>query len=525
MTISKKPYSMNRRQVLKSAAALGAFSALGAFGALGSSAVFAQTGEPKRGGILRVGIGGAATTDPLDPALIANPATRLFTRQWGDSLIELDKNGIAVGRLAASFSPNADASVWTFVLREGVKFHDGSPLTGEDVAETFRRHLDKNTRSVVAPMMADFAEIKADGLNVVITLKAPNTDMPYMLTDYHLPIQPKGGRGNPNAMIGTGPYKVDVAEPGVRYVLSRNTADWNQNRGFYDGVQIYVMNDMTARTAALSAGQVHMINLVGPKIAARLDTAKNVELRRTPSRGHYAFAAMVDKPPFDNKDLRLALKYAMNREEIRDKILFGYGTIGNDVPINEAYPLYRNVLEQRRFDLAKAAEHYRASGHDGSPIVLNISQAVFPGAVDAGMLWQENCRKAGIPLQVKQVPDDGYWENVWGVQPFTTDNFNGRPVQDLQYSVFYGKGAPWNKTHFNNDEFNQLLVTARTETDLEARAGMYARMSQILWEEGGAFIPVFTDFLDASATNITGWQVISADELMGGYAPSLTWFA
>lgn len=522
MTTKKSNHQMmlQRRQLLSSAAALGI---AGMFGSWPRPAR-AQDGTPRRGGVLKIGIGGGSASDPFDPALIAAPATRLFTRQWGDTLIELNDEGLAVGRLAESFSPNEDGTVWTFVLRPNVTFHDGTSLTGEDVAETFRRHSDEATQSVVAPLMSEVADIEVDGLSVIVTLRGPNADLPYLLTDYHLPIQPGGGRDNPSAMIGTGPYKVDIAEPGSRYVLSRNTTDWNQERGFYDSVEIYVMNDTTARSAALSAGQVHMINLVAPKIAQNLAASNTLDVRRTPSRSHYAFEAMVNTPPFDNKDLRLALKYAMNREEMREKILFGFGSIGNDVPVNESYPLYRDVLEQRPFDLARAAEHYKASGHDGSPIILNVAEAVFPGAVDMAMLWQQTCQQAGIPLQVKRVPDDGYWESVANVEPFVADNYLGRPVQDLQYSVFYKTGGEWNMTRFSNPEFDELLVAARGETDTEKRAEHYTRMARILWEEGGVFIPVFTDFLDAYATGIAGWREISTDELMGGYAPSLTWF-
>jgi peptide/nickel transport system substrate-binding protein len=521
-TTSSQRFMLSRRQVLSSAAA---FGVAGMMGGAWATAGLAQDGQPKRGGVLRIGIGGGSASDPFDPALIAAPATRVFTRQWGDTLIELDDQGRAVGRLAESFSPNADGSVWTFVLRPGITFHDGSSLTGEDVAETYRRHADAATQSTVAPLMTEIVDIAADGLNVVITLKAGNADLPYLLTDYHLPIQPKGGRDNPSAMIGTGPYRVDIAEPGSRYVLSRFAEDWSQDRGFYDGVEIFVMNDMTARSAALAAGQVHMINLVAPKIAENLDANEALEVRRTPSRSHYAFEAMVNTAPFDNRDLRLALKYAMNREEMREKILFGFGTLGNDVPINESYPLYRPGLEQRPYDLAKAAEHYKASGHDGSPIVLHVAEAVFPGAGDMAMLWQQSCQKAGIPLEVRRVPDDGYWESVANVEPFVADNYLGRPVQDLQYSVFYKTGGEWNMTRFSNPEFDELLVKARSETDADKRAEYYARMAQILWEDGGVFIPVFTDFVDGYATTVAGWREISSDELMGGHAPSLTWFA
>ena len=102
----------------------------------------------------------------------------------------------------------------------------------------------------------------------------------------------------------------------------------------------------------------------------------------------------TDTAPFDNKDLRLALKYSINRQEMVDKILNGYGGLGNDTPINAAYPLF-TAIEQREYDAAKAAEHYKASGHDGSPIELIVADTAFPGAVDAAALFQQSAAGSG----------------------------------------------------------------------------------------------------------------------------------
>ena len=113
-----------------------------------------------------------------------------------------------------------------------------------------------------------------------------------------------------------------------------------------------------------------------------------------------------------------------------DKILQGFGGIGNDMPINAAYPLFDQTIPQREFDLDKAREHYEKSGHDGSPIVLRTADGAFPGAVDAAALFQASCQAAGIPLEIKREPNDGYWSEVWNKQPFCASYWGGRPVQD-----------------------------------------------------------------------------------------------
>ncbi len=166
-------------------------------------------------------------------------------------------------------------------------------------------------------------------------------------------------------MIGTGPYKVASFEPGVRATFERNADDWRTDRGYVDSVELIAMNDATARIAALSSGQVHFINRVDPKTVNLLKKAPTVEILNTSGRGHYVFIMHCNTAPFDNNDLRMALKYAMDRETLVQRILGGYGKVGNDFPINDTYALFPEGIEQRAYDPDKAAFHYKKSGHSG----------------------------------------------------------------------------------------------------------------------------------------------------------------
>lgn len=513
-------HGIHRRSFLSASVAFGAASLVG--GLMTTTAALADT--PKQGGTLIIGLGGGASTDTLDPGLAASSVPLAINYQWGDTLITVSPEGALVPRLAESFSSNADATEWTFVIRSGVTFHDGSPLTAEDVAATYRRHSDENAKSGALGIMQGLKEIAADGMTLVIKTNGGNADLPYLLSDYHLMIQPKGGVGAETAAIGTGPYKLVSSEPGVRYVFTKFESDWDTTRGHYDGVEILVINDATARNAAFQAGQVHMINRVDPKTAPLLAETEGLNIASVAGRGHYVFVMQTDVAPFDNKDLRLALKYAINRQDMVDKVLNGYGTVGNDIPINSAYPLFDGGPEQRAFDLAKAAEHYKASGHDGSPIELIVANAAFPGALDAAALWQASANEAGIPLQVTRVPDDGYWSDVWLVKPFVASYWDGRPVQDQMYSTAYLSTADWNDTHFKNAEFDALILEARAELDTEKRKAIYAKMAGILWEDGGVIVPMFNDFVDGYSGKVAGWIENPNHELMGGKASHLTWF-
>lgn len=523
---TKKPDSLivsggvNRRTFLGGTAALGL--AAGFSGTLIAGKARAE--EPKRGGHLKLGLKGGATTDSLDPATYSGSVLFTIGHLWGDTLVESDPTtGAALPSLAESWTPSPDASVWTFKLRSGVTFHDGSPLTIADVIATLKRHADEGSKSGALGLMRSIKTIEDKAGELVLTLTEGNADLPLILTDYHLIIQPGGGVSDPTSTIGTGPYKLTSYEAGLRSTFEKNTTDWRSDRGFVDSVEIIVMNDNTARVAALASGQVHFINNVDPKTVPMLKRAPKVEILKTAGKGFYSFLMHCDTAPFDNNDLRLALKYAIDRQAILDRILGGYGKIGNDYPVNENYALAPEGIEQRAYDPDKAAFHYKKSGHD-RPIPLRTSDAAFAGAVDAAVLFQESAAKAGIQIEVQREPEDGYWTNVWNVQPFCASYWGGRPTQDSRYSTSYLSTAEWNDTRFKREDFDKILLQARSELDETKRKELYRSMALTVRDEGGLILPVFNDYVNAASTSLKGFVHDIGNDLSNGYVASRVWF-
>ncbi len=516
-----KPLSLSRREFMAKAGALG-------LSAAAANLIWAEAGladTPKKGGHFVLGLKGGESTNTLDPALSASHVTAKALRAFGNTLTVVSADGGLEPSIAESWEASEDAKDWTFRIRKGVEFHNGKTLTPEDVQLTLARHSNEESQSGALGIMRGIEDIRVDGDNVVISLTTPNADLPYLMSDYHLIMQPGGGMDNPAEGISTGAYKVVADEPGIRYAFEKFANHWDDSVGHYDSHEILVLNDDTARSAALQAGQVHAINIVPPRTAKLFGRAPGVTINATSGRGHYIFVMHCDTAPFDNKDLRLALKYAINREELVDKVLRGYGSVGNDIPINEAYPLFDGTMEQRQFDLAKAAEHYKASGHDGSPIVLHVSDGAFAGAVDAAQLFQLSAQEAGIPLEIQREPADGYWSEVWNNKPFCASYWGGRPVQDQMWSVGYLSTADWNDTRFKNEEFDALLLKARAELDETKRKEIYGQMARIVWEEGGLINPMFNQFIDGYSDKVTGWAAHANGDLMDGYVASRTWFA
>ena len=508
---------LDRRSFLGRAGALG-FSAAAA-GTMLSSAVMAQ--GVVKGGTLKVAVEGGSSTDSLDPALVTNSTGTVVNRMWGEPLVELDAEGGLEMRLASEVEASADAMTWTFKIREGVTFSNGKALTADDVLATLERHAGEDSKSGALGVLGGIKNMRTDGNAFVVELDGPNADLPFLLSDYHLMIQPNGGKDDPSAAIGTGPYVLKSAEMGVRFVAEKNPNYWDPNLGHASTIELTVINDDTARVAALQSGQVHMCTRVPPKVASLVGRMPGVEVHSVPSAGHYVFIMHANTAPFDNKDLRLALKYAIDREEMVDKILFGNGSMGNDSPINSAYPLFR-AAEQRTYDPDQAAFHYKASGHEGS-ILLRTSDNSFPGAPDASQLFQQSAKAAGITLDIKREPSDGYWSEVWNVQPFSTSYWSGRATQDAMFSTAYVSTSDWNDTRFFNEQFDQLLVAARGELDVEKRTQMYYDMGELVRHEGGLISPMFNNFIDATSDKVAGWGPSKGFGLMNMYAPMKMW--
>jgi peptide/nickel transport system substrate-binding protein len=516
LTDLAKAGRLTRRQFLDRATAFGVTAA--AASSLLARAGFAQ--EPQKGGDLVLGIDSAGATDSLDPATYTANYIQTVGYQWGNPLVELDERNEVIPELAESWEPNADATQWVFKLRKGIPFSNGKEMTAADVIASINHHRGEGSTSGAQGYLQPITDIKAtDTHEVTVVLEAPNADVPYILSDYHLLIMPEDA--DPAAPIGTGAFVIESFEPGVRTFATRNPNYWKEGRGHVDSVETLAINDLTARTSALQTGQVHFVNRLDPKTFALLERAPGLKVYNVPSAGHYTFPMRCDTPPFDNVDVRLALKYAINRNEMVDKILRGHGTLGNDHPIPEFDPFYNADLPRREYDPEKAKFHLEKSGHSG-PLTLHIADAAFTGAVDAATLYQQHAQAAGIDLVLQRVPEDGYWSETWMQKPFCGSYWGGRPTADLMLSVAYQSDAAWNEAFWKREDFDKLLAEARGELDVAKRKEMYAELQRMVWEDGGEIIPMFNNFLYGSMDNLNGF--VEAPVLTGLRVAEQVWF-
>lgn len=527
MPFSKKitrepaPANPNRRSVLKGGAALGMATAAG----LWMPAAAAAAAEPRRGGHAIFAIGKASTSDNLDPRIVHADFMTITRVTLHDTLFEITSTGDIIPSIAESAEANDDATVWRVAIKPGVTFHNGQAVTVEDVVNSINLHIAEGSISHLKTVMSHLDRIEADGNTVIFHLTEGDADWTANLAEYALSILPtKDGASDWQSGIGCGPYRLVQLEPGVRVRVEKFENDHRSDRGWFDSVEMVAVNDASARVNSIMSGEAHAISEVSPIVANRLARAPGVNVLSRTSPGYCAFDAQMTMSPMDDRNVRLALKYAIDREEFVEKILAGHGTVANDQPIGPTYR-YHAEIEQHSYDPDRARFHLKEAGLDGLNIKLSTSEAAFAGAVDAAQLYSESSRAAGINMSVGREPADGFWTNVWGKVPFCASFWTGRPTEALIISLAYGSDASWNLSGFTSATLDRLVAQARAEQDEAKRAELFAEAQRLLNKDGPSVMPAFYNVVDAVSDQIGVTETdVSTAPLDSRYAVSRWWF-
>lgn len=461
---------------------------------------------------LRIAAGEAdGATGTMDPALsTADPDAARISLVY-ERLVTLDESFAAAPQLATSWESSATGDEWTFKLQPGVKFHDGEPFTARHVVYTFRRLLDPKTASPAAASMAsiDPAGITAvDDLTVRFKLKAPTVEFPAQIANRFTYILREGQPETEvrTAGIGTGPFKVQKFVPGddvSTYV--RNENYWRPGLPKVDVVELRAIPEESARIAAIQSGQIDLCWDLGRAGVEELKKNADVTVVTTRAPFVLTLSAWADTPPFDDVRVRQALKYVVDRDQVLQLVLRGYGDVGDDNPV-APWVEYALKTEPRQRDIEKAKALLAEAGHpDGIDIELFTSEAT-PGFIELATLFQAQASEAGIRVTLNKAPSADYWSAVWLKQPFVCSSWSGRGADDA-LAAPYVSTSDWNETHWKRPEFDALITEARATTDVAKRTELYQKAQQLLRDDGGAIISVFPNALGASRANVTGWKL------------------
>ena len=515
---------ISRREFVGRLSAVGVTAAVA--GSVLGTAEKARAATPKKGGSARIAMANITQGENLDP-LASNSNTAHMRAMTGwNPLVKLSPKFEPMPELATSWESTPDAKQWIFKIRQGVQFHNGKTMTAKDVAHSLRRHTGQKTESQAKALFKSVAEVKVDDASTVrVVLSSPNADFPIYLGLQNVGMVPEelqaaaAGKG-----VGTGAFRLKEFKPGISSTWVRNENYWKEGLPYLDEVEIFPIIDRTARTNAIISGEIDVMSNADPRTVDLLRRTPGVEVASTKAGAHTLISCQTELSPADNGELRLALKYAMDREKTLRNVYKGLGQLGNDHNVHPGDPFYCKELAQRTYDPDKARFHIKKAGLENTEIPLFTSETPGPGAIEVAEVLQQTAAPAGVKIKVTKVPADTYWSNTWLKQPIIISGWNGRPTADLMMTAAHSPGTRFNESRWENPRFSELLIKARGELNRTKRAAMYCEMQTIIHNDGGVVGPTFYDYVDAIRDYVKGFVPNGTGTLGGFQVAEFIWF-
>lgn len=446
-----------------------------------------------------------------DPARVVNNSDLLHVNAAYEPLVVFDNNFTVSPWLAESFTQSAEGLEWTFVLKDGIRFHDGAPLTSADVVYTYRRLLDPSTTS---PAASELGMITADGISapdektVVFRTAKPVAQLPLLLATKYALIVRDGSTSESLATVsnGSGPYVIsDFKADAPRSVLSANPNYWQAGKPTSPCLELSGIADPISRASAIKSGDADLLIAADASTLPLLQADPGITLLEAQGALMMTMVMMVDQPPFDDVRVRQALKLVVDRAAMVQLVSLGFGVPGNDNPVPPTSPLAVSDEAQPR-DLEKARALLAEAGlADGLTVDLWTGATdLVPGMNVMVQAYKEMAAEAGITVKVMTAPSNSFWDDVWMKQPFSVSYWYTRhPVSS--FSLAFRSDAQYNETHWRDAAFDALLDGAATATDPAVAADLYRQAQTRIMTEGGQIAPVFASLVAAMRKGCTGY--------------------
>lgn len=445
----------------------------------------------------------------IDPAVNLNQSDYVHVNSIYEPLVWIDEKFQPQPFLATSWESNDDSTIWTFHLREGVKFHDGSGFDAGDVVHTYRRVLDPN--GGVAANELTFVKPEGvtakDEYTVEFKLETPVVELPTLIGNKFAYISAEGSTAESLARHGngTGPFMLREFSPGgPKTVLERNPNYWQSGLPKAPCLEFSGITEALPRAEAVKAGDVDVALVVDPATIPNLQTSPTVKLAQAEGGTFLNLSMWVDTPPFDDARIRAAMKLVIDRQAIVDTALLGFGIAGNDSPIPPNSPdTYRTDTIPR--DVEKAKALLAEAGHSDGLAVDLYTADHWPGVAAMVQAYQQMAAEAGIKVNIINTPASSYWDVIWLKKPFITSYWSPRATSAMLSTVFR-KNAKYNETHWYRDDFDALLDKADATRDPQERRRLYQEAQRMLADEGGMIIPAFTSIVSALRSQCSGYK-------------------
>ncbi|MSP83441.1 MAG: ABC transporter substrate-binding protein [Alphaproteobacteria bacterium] len=446
----------------------------------------------------------------LDPSVQTSSDDAILVFGIYNRLVDLNGKFEVVPELAESWEASDDGKTWTFHLRQGVKFHDGSDFDANDVIYTYKRLIDP---ALASPAAAVLSFLTPEGITAIdantvqFTTAEPIAELPLLFTTKFTLIVPEGAtaEGMKNTAVGTGPFMVEkfnVSDP-IR-VFRKNPNYWKAGLPLSECLRITVAQEGLTASVALQSGEADLVLSVDAASIPVLKEDSNINLLETGAGTSMTYSMWIDKPPFDNLKVRQAMKLVVDRQALVDTVVLGFGEPGNDNPVPSSWPS-AFTSEPLARDVEKAKALLAEAGYpDGLTIDLYTSEGI-PGMTKFAEAYKAMAADAGITVNLNVTPPDSYWDDIWLKQSFVTSGWSIRPpIEGL--SVAYTKTTDWNETHWIRDDFEALLQAARTELDATKRVDTLKQAQKLLAEEGGVIVGLFIHQVAGIRSACTGYE-------------------
>ncbi|HEY2259962.1 MAG TPA: ABC transporter substrate-binding protein [Solirubrobacteraceae bacterium] len=516
---------VSRRDFMRKGAVIGMSStmmgavlaACGGANSVGSSSSSSSgsAAAPTKGGTLK--LASQAPSAAVNPLTVSDAGGLCMLAQTGEFLAFDDNQALQLKpMLATAWKPSKNGTVWTFSLRQGVKFHDGSPMTADDVVYTFQQLADpknaSNALSTFTGVLKPDGVQKVDANTVAFHLEAANGNFPYIVSsdNYNAIVVPKGTDFAKwqKSFIGTGPFKLKSYTQNVGANFVANPSYWG-GAPHLDSTAFTFYGSQQPQILALQGGTVDVIVQFVVQGAQSLLNSAQYKIITLKSANHRELSMRNDMAPFTDPRVRQAIALSLDRPGMVQALLQGKGVLGNDSPFSPKFPSTNTSVPQRAQNLSKAKQLLSAAGHpNGFSTTLTTEE--YEEIPQLAQVISEAASKIGVQMKLKVENQTNYYGKAtygnsdWLDAIVSLVDYGDRGVPNVFLEAPLTSNGPWNAAHFKNKTYDGLVKQYVAAVDLQTQKTLAGKIENLLLQETPIVIPYFIDGLTATASTVHG---------------------